>query len=233
MSVDARPEYELPAELSWPSPPDPGDLSKRIAARRAELRLTTTQVAARARISQRYLEYLERYPASPGAAVLRQLAVALLTTPAVLLGAGGDAPPGRAGRPEPAVIQKLTPGECRRQISPGGLGRIAFSTASGPVVLPVNYTVTGTSIVVRTDEGTLIETHGDERVAFEVDHIDEVLHQGWSVLIRGQAHRVLQSGELRRVREEAMIAPWAGGARDVYVRIVPDQISGRRIALSR
>jgi len=97
------------------------------------------------------------------------------------------------------------------------------------VVLPVNFTVVGTSIVIRTDAGTLIETHGDERTAFEVDHVDEVLHEGWSVLVRGQAHRVLQPGELRHVREEATIAPWAGGARDVYVRIVPDRITGRRI----
>ncbi len=231
MSVYARPEQALPAELSWPSPPDPGDLSKRIARRRTELRLTTMQVAARARISQRYLEYLERYPASPGPAVLRQLAAALQTTPAMLLGAGGDVPPGRAGRQERSVTLRLSPGECRQLISPGGIGRIAFSTASGPVVLPVNYTVVGTSIVVRTDVGTVIETHGDERTAFEVDHIDEVLRQGWSVLIRGQAHRVLQAGELRHVRDEARVTPWADGARDVYVRIVPDRITGRRITV--
>jgi transcriptional regulator with XRE-family HTH domain len=233
MSLYVEPEREHAADPGWPSPPDPGDLSKRIERRRAELRLSTAQVAARARISRRYVEYLERYPSSPGPAVLRQLAAALQTTPAMLLGAGGDAPPGRCGQPDPAVTQRLTPGECRRLISPGGVGRIAFNTASGPVVLPVNYTVIGATIVVRTGAGTLIETHGDDRTAFEVDHVDEVLHQGWSVLVRGQAHRVLQSGELRHVREQATIAPWAGGARDVYVRIVPDQLTGRRITLNR
>jgi nitroimidazol reductase NimA-like FMN-containing flavoprotein (pyridoxamine 5'-phosphate oxidase superfamily) len=230
MSLYARAEREQLAELSWPSPPDPGDLSKRIERRRAELRLSTAQVAGRARISRRYLEYLERYPSSPGPAVLRQLASALQTTPAMLLGAGSDVPPGRGRRPDPSLTQRLTPGECRRLIGPGGIGRIAFATASGPVVLPVNYTVIGATIVLRTGEGTLIETHGDDRTAFEIDHIDEVLRQGWSVLVRGQAHRVLQSGELRHVQEQATIAPWAGGPRDVYVRIVPDQITGRRIA---
>jgi len=229
MSVYAQQESSQQAELGWPSPPDPGDLSKRIARRRAELKLSTTQVAARARISRRYLEYLERYPASPGPAVLRQLAAALQTTPAALLGAGADAPPGRGPREEQALPLRLSPGECRRLIAPGGIGRVAFTTASGPVVLPVNFTVVGTSIVIRTDAGTLIETHGDERAAFEVDHVDEVLHEGWSVLVRGQAHRVLQPGELRHVREEATVAPWAGGTRDVYVRIVPDRITGRRI----
>jgi nitroimidazol reductase NimA-like FMN-containing flavoprotein (pyridoxamine 5'-phosphate oxidase superfamily)/DNA-binding transcriptional regulator YiaG len=230
MSVYARQETMQLAELSWPSPPDPGDLSKRIARRRAELRLSTAQVAARARISRRYLEYLERYPSSPSPAVLRLLAAALRTTPAALLGAGADTPPGLGARPEPAVTLKLTPAECRRLIAPGGIGRVAFTTASGPVILPVNYTVVGPSIVIRTDPGTLIETHGDERAAFEVDHIDEVLRQGWSVLVRGQAHRVLQPGELRHVRTEATVQPWAGGPRDIYVRIVPDRITGRRIA---
>src|SRR5215469_11992910 len=106
MTVFARQEPGEQAGFGWPSPPDPGDLSKRIARRRTELRLSTTQVAARARISRRYLEYLERYPASPGPAVLRQLAAALQTTPAALLGAGTDAPTARgagtAGPLEPA-----------------------------------------------------------------------------------------------------------------------------------
>jgi len=114
-------------------------------------------------------------------------------------------------------------------IAPGGIGRIAFSAVSGPVVLPVNFTVLGGSVVVRTSEGSLIEAHGDDRAAFEVDHVDEVLCQGWSVLLVGQAHRVLQPGELRNVREASLAGPWPDGDHDVYVRIVPDQISGRRI----
>jgi len=231
MSVYARPETEQPAELGWPSPPDPGDLSKRLARRRVELRLSTTQVAARANISRRYLEYLERYPATPGVPVLRRLAAALLTTPTALLGGGTEAPPGHGTRPDAALLQKLSPAECRQLIAPGGIGRIAFSTVSGPVVLPVNFTVIGLSIVVRTNPGSLIEAHGDERAAFEVDHVDDVLRQGWSVLVLGQAHRVLQAGELRHVREGATVLPWPAGAYDVYVRIVPDQITGRRISI--
>jgi hypothetical protein len=232
MSVYTQPEVAQPTEpSSWPSPPDPGDLSKRLAARRAELRLSTIQVAARAGITRRYLEYLERYPALPGAAVLRRLAAALLTTPAALLGAGAQQPPGQRLRSAAAEFIKLTSIECRALIAPGGVGRIAFGAVSGPVVLPVNFTIIGGSVVVRTSEGSLIEAHGDERAAFEVDHVDEALCQGWSVLIQGQAHRVLQPGELRHVRAAVAAEPWPGGERDAYIRIVPDQISGRRIAV--
>jgi nitroimidazol reductase NimA-like FMN-containing flavoprotein (pyridoxamine 5'-phosphate oxidase superfamily) len=66
-------------------------------------------------------------------------------------------------------------------------------------------------------------------VAFEVDHIDEALSQGWSVLVRGQAHRVAHPAEVQVVRRDAVLWPWPGGERDVYVRIIPDTITGRRI----
>jgi hypothetical protein len=217
------------SEPSWPSPPDPGDLSKRVAQRRMELRLSAAQVAARAGIPLRYLEYLERYPARPSAIALRQLAAALRTTPAALLGAGGDAPPGRGHPAGSPVMEKLTPAECHRLIAPGGIGRIAFSTAHGPVVFPVNFAMLADTIVIRTSEGTVIEGHADEQVALEVDHVDEALCQGWSVLVRGQAHRVTHPAELWRMREDAVIWPWAGGTREVYIRIVPVKVTGRRI----
>jgi len=216
-------------ERRWPSPPDPGDLSRRIAQRRAELHLSQAQLAARAGLSLRYVEYLERYPARPAAAALRQLAAALRTTPAALLGGGANVPPGQCRPAGLRAVSKLMPAECRRLIAPGGVGRIAFGSLSGPVVVPVNFAVLADTVVVRTAEGTVIDGHADEQVALEVDHIDEALCQGWSVLVRGQAHRVASPAELRRLQEDAAVWPWAGGEREVYVRIVPSQITGRRI----
>ncbi len=225
----ARREPGSREDWNWPSPPDPGDLSKRVVRRRTELRLSQAQVAARAGISLRYLEYLERYPARPSGATLRQLAVALQTTPAALLGAGGQVPPGRAHLAGPPRITRLTAAECHRLIAPGGVGRIGFGTTSGPVVLPVNFAVVDGTIVIRTADGSMIEGHADEVVALEVDRIDEALCQGWSVLVRGQAHRVAHPAELRRMQDNAAVWPWAGGDRDVFVRIIPAQITGRRI----
>jgi nitroimidazol reductase NimA-like FMN-containing flavoprotein (pyridoxamine 5'-phosphate oxidase superfamily) len=100
------------------------------------------------------------------------------------------------------------------------------------MVLPVNFAVLAGTIVVRTAAGTAIEAHADEQVALEVDHIDEALRQGWSVLVRGQAHSVRQPAELRRLQEDVAIWPWPGGEREVYVRILPDRITGRRIETS-
>jgi len=216
----------------WPSPPDPGDLSKRVARRRAELHLSTAQVAARSGLSLRYLEYVERYPARPTPAALRHLAAALQTTPAALLGGGANVPPGHGPRPaDLRVISKLMPAECRRLITPGGVGRIGFTTLNGPMVVPVNFAVLADTIVIRTAEGTVIDGHADGPVALEVDHIDEALGQGWSVLVRGPAHRVSHPAELRRLQEDAVVWPWPGGEREVYVRIIPSQVTGRRIEL--
>jgi hypothetical protein len=217
------------SDRTWPSPPDPGDLSKRVARRRAELHLSKAQVAARAGMSLRYLEYVERYPARPDASVLRRLAAALQTTPAALLGAGAQAPPGYGRIGSPPVVTKLTSAECRRLIAPGGIGRIAFCTTSGPTVRPVNFAMVAGTIVIRTGEGTAIDGHADGQVGFEVDHIDEALSQGWSVVVGGRAHRVTHPAELQIVRHDATIWPWPGGDRDVYVRIIPDTVTGRRI----
>jgi len=140
---------------SWPSPPDPGDLSRRLAARRAELRLSLSQVAERAAVNRRYLEFLENFPGQPDAATLRRLAAALRTTPKALLGAGGDAPPGRRSGPV-GQLEPLSLGECHRLLAPGGLGRLAFTTVSGLMVLPVNYLLVAGTIVLRTGTGSLI-----------------------------------------------------------------------------
>ena len=217
----------------WPVPPDPGDLSRRLAARRTELRLSLSQVAWRAQIEPRYLAYLENFPGHPDAATLRQLAAALRTTSAVLLGAGQEASPGRDPKGacwgSAGLVEWLVPAECYRLLAPRGIGRIAFRTASGLAVLPVNYVVAEGTVVIRTGSGSMIGAHGDGPVSFEADHFDLELGQGWSVLVRGDAHRVLQPAELSKLREGCDLRPWPAGEHDLFIRIVPSQLTGRRI----
>jgi transcriptional regulator with XRE-family HTH domain len=236
MTVNQAPSVTAGAEggpWRWPAPPDPGDLSRRLATRRAQLRLSLSQVAWRARVEPRYLAYLENFPGHPDAGTLRKLAAALRTTSAGLLGAGQEAPPGHNPREtcwgSVGLVERLVRTECYRLLGPRGIGRIAFGTASGLVVLPVNYAVAEGTIVIRTGSGSLIGVHGDGPVSFEADHFDLEIGQGWSVLIRGDAHRVLQSGELRNLREGCHLRPWLAGEHDLFVRIVPSQVTGRRI----
>ena len=222
-----------PGPGRWTAPPDPGDLSRRLAARRAELRLSVSQVATRARVDRRYLEYLERFPSHPDAATLRHLAAALCTTPAILLGAGQEASPGRDPRAacwsSTGHLETLSQAECHQLLAPRGIGRIAFTAAPGLTVLPVNYAVAAGTIVIRTGSGSMIAGHADGPVSFEADHFDLELGQGWSVLVRGDAHRVMQPDELRHLRADFDLRPWPSGEHDLFIRIVPAQLTGRRI----
>jgi Pyridoxamine 5'-phosphate oxidase len=60
-----------------------------------------------------------------------------------------------------------------------------------------------------------------------IDSIDLATRQGWSVLIQGPAHHVTGAGE-DAVRE-AGVESWAPGPRELFVRIVPSRITGRRV----
>ncbi|MCT9930985.1 pyridoxamine 5'-phosphate oxidase family protein [Planotetraspora sp. A-T 1434] len=146
-------------------------------------------------------------------------------------------PAGTPGGPGAALpkLEKLEGDECLRLISPGGVGRVAFNDYTGPVILPVNYVIHDGTILFRTALGGPLDqelrtgVEGAEFiVAFEVDHIDEATHQGWSVLVRGGLHHVVSSEE-RAEAAESGVESWAGGERELYIRIAPVEISGRRI----
>lgn len=126
-------------------------------------------------------------------------------------------------------LQMLSPEECLSLLEPGGVGRVGFTAAEGVVILPVNFAVAGKTIIFRTAPDTLLAAYVDGPVSFETDRLDEALHEGWSVLLQGHAHTVTSEHEIQRLQRATHLEPWADGARDVYVRITPARISGRRI----
>ena len=138
--------------------------------------------------------------------------------------------------PEPGVPQRalltLSPAECFDLLEPGGIGRVGFASPDGIMMLPVNFALTRKTIIIRTAPDTLLALHADAQVSFEVDRLDEALHEGWSVLVHGHAHKVNDEREVKHLEDGTHLEPWAGGARDVYVRIAPTRISGRRIQSS-
>ena len=129
------------------------------------------------------------------------------------------------------VIEELDEDQCLKLISEGGIGRIAYVGRFGPAVLPVNYELLDGAVVFRTaangplDEDLRTGIEGaDYKVAFEIDSIDLATRRGWSVLIQGPAHH-LAGDERGGIRVEA----WAPGDREMFVRIVPSRITGRRV----
>ena len=66
------------------------------------------------------------------------------------------------------------------------------------------------------------------KVAFEIDEIDPAKRTGWSVMIQGAAHYV-DDEEERAAVLKACIEPWVGGERELYLRIRPTLVTGRRV----
>jgi nitroimidazol reductase NimA-like FMN-containing flavoprotein (pyridoxamine 5'-phosphate oxidase superfamily) len=133
------------------------------------------------------------------------------------------------------VIETLDEAECLQLIAPGGIGRIAYASRWGQAVLPVNYKLHEGAIVFRTALHSALDEDlqtgiGDAeyKVAFEIDELDMAGRQGWSVLIQGPAHRV-ESEDERASAMQAGVSNWAPGNRELFVRIVPSRITGRRI----
>ena len=125
---------------------------------------------------------------------------------------------------------ELTIEECLELLSGGVIGRVALSTPVGPRIVPVNYAMFGDAIVFRTAPYSELGTYGwNNELAFEVDHIDYERHQGWSVVVLGRAELIEDADELRRIKQSWDPRPWAGGQRNLYLRLTWRDVTGRRI----
>lgn len=132
------------------------------------------------------------------------------------------------------VIEEIATEECLRLISPGGIGRIAYAGRGGPAIRPVNYRLIDGAVVFRTAENGELDQDlrtgidgAEYRVAFEIDALDTERQQGWSVLLRGPAHHLTEDERDQFIRDA--VESWAGGRRDLFMRIVPASVTGRRV----
>jgi len=215
------------------SPVSGGDLGRRIIEQRERTGLYRPEAAERAGMADSYLRYLETSPAPrPAPGDLGRLATALRTTPAALLGVGLAVPPGQSRPADAPQPETLDAAQCRAYLADGGIGRFVYASERGPMAVPVNFRTLGPDIVFRTAAGAgLAAASWQPQVSFEVDNLDETLAEGWSVLVNGQAMIVTAPNELAEL-DRLEVAPWAGGDRNCYIKIVASEVSGRRIRRS-
>jgi len=133
------------------------------------------------------------------------------------------------------VVELLDEAECQRLIAAGGVGRIGYTGRFGTTILLVNYVLHEGTILFRTgqdsplgeDLRTGIE-HAESKVAFEIDELRAATREGWSVLVQGSAHLVDSEAERASIVGLG-VEPWAGGEKELFVRVIPSRITGRRI----
>ncbi|GGT37199.1 hypothetical protein GCM10010271_46510 [Streptomyces kurssanovii] len=208
-----------------------GDIGRRVAARREQLGLSREEVALRAGAAPEYLEYVETHPATHGIGFLLRLADALETSVDDLTGGKADLPPGIGRAALHPELVELGIQECWELLGGNGVGRVAVTTESGPAILPVNYLAVGGEVAFRTSPDAVPAKAAGHEVAFEVDRIDEAFSRGWSVLVVGAAHAVTEPEAVRRLETHSRSAPWAGGARNLWITVTPGRVTGRRIVV--
>ena len=134
-----------------------------------------------------------------------------------------------------SIVQRgvtvLSVEECLERLRGEVVGRLAVCVRQHPEIFPINYVVDRGGVVFRTAAGTkLAAAVLGERLAFEVDGIDETTGDAWSVIVKGRAE------ELERVDDvvDALalpLYPWHAAPKHHFVRIEPHEITGRSFAI--
>jgi uncharacterized protein len=128
--------------------------------------------------------------------------------------------------PKGGRLVDLSPDECWELAASRPVGRLAWTGSHGRLtVVPVNFTVDGRSVHIRTAAYTEAARECDDSpVAFEVDTFDEAQRSGWSVLMRGHAHL-----DFAGTADDEQPDVWVAGARNLQLRVEVEEITGRRV----
>ena len=128
-------------------------------------------------------------------------------------------------------IEVITTDECMQLLGTKQVGRLAFLSGGLPQIVPVNYVLDGGAVVFATGSGSKLWGATRSAVAFEVDHVDETVRAGWSVVVHGLAQEITDLDRpdlVSRVRG-LPLRPWAGGDRPNLIRLAATTVTGRRV----
>jgi nitroimidazol reductase NimA-like FMN-containing flavoprotein (pyridoxamine 5'-phosphate oxidase superfamily) len=125
--------------------------------------------------------------------------------------------------------------ECLRLLASQTVGRLAVMVGGYPQVTPVNFALDDDMVVFRSGPGAKLSAAVYRNVSFEVDQIDVTNRSGWSVLVTGRAELLGddRSAELLERAKALHIEPFDAGDKHMWVRIVPNAVTGRRVGPNR
>ena len=128
------------------------------------------------------------------------------------------------------TLEEISEAECLALLAGHGVGRLAVIADGQPLVFPVNYILDGRTVAIRSDPGTKLDWATLGRVAFEIDDIDPVRHEGWSVVVQGVGRDITDGLDAWSSGvQSAPLAPWAAGEKGHWLAIVSPQFAGRRL----
>ena len=121
--------------------------------------------------------------------------------------------------------------QCIELLADQHVGRLAVVVGGRPEIFPINYVLDGDAVVFRTNSGTKLSGTTQGEVAFEVDLTHPATATGWSVVVHGVAQEVteLDRPDLQERLHSLPLGVWAAGDRPHLMRIIPSEITGRRV----
>lgn len=121
-------------------------------------------------------------------------------------------------------FQTMTAAECRRLLTTRDIGRVAISAGALPMVLPVQYSLQGDQLLLRTPgHHEVSDSIEGQVVGFQADQLDLDHGCGWCVAVTGTVHVV---------HDSPMTTPVHGWFSDgVVLALDTDVIVGHRVAV--
>lgn len=125
-------------------------------------------------------------------------------------------------------VTVLSTDESWERLAATKVGRLVTNVGGVLDVAPVNYAVDNHTIVFRTAPGEkLSKLVINSSVLFEADHFGA--DSAWSVIVRGEAHAIERDDDVFEA-EQLELHPFVPTLKTVFVRIAPQEVSGRAFA---
>lgn len=127
-------------------------------------------------------------------------------------------------------LEILVRAECLDLLATRQVGRVALTRNALPMILPVTYRLLGEDVVFATGTGSKsIAVADDAVIAFEVDDVDPVNRNGWSVLAVGIARHITERSPEWEAAVALGLRPWVGRHAVDLIRLPTERLSGRRL----
>lgn len=125
--------------------------------------------------------------------------------------------------------EPLSEEQCWEYLEAARFGRLATMDDEEIEITPINFVASDRKLYFRTARGAkLFRLTLTGKVALEIDKVSG--DRAWSVVVRGSARQLTDSGELERA-QSLDLKPWLDTEKIEFVEIEPTRVTGRSFRL--